>query len=366
MEQSLYYGYVKRYYPKLVLSIVEKLNDKKDGTLSYLFKQLLTPTFSVDGRWQTLSGMYTRVAADVVAMDSPLPLKKRDSLGKASGEIPKLGMELFLNEKQMKDIDAMIALQMPEEAIAAKVLEDAPRVIQGIYERLEYIFLEGLSTGVGLALGTEESGNNVGTGIRVDYGYKEENKFKVATVWSTPTTATPIDDINNVVKKAKEDGYNIVKAYADKTAIDAFNACTQVREQFAFNQGFVGTKIPVLGNEQANQVFQTKFGFPLEIVDRTIRTEVNGVTTVNKPWKDGTIVFVTSNNLGGLVWTMLAEMNHKVAGVSYQTADNYILVSKYRVNRPSLREYTTSQAMALPVIANPDGIYTLDTKQANG
>lgn len=55
-------------------------------------------------------------------------------------------------------------------------------------------------------------------------------------------------------------------------------------------------------------------------------------------------------------------MNHPVAGVSYETADNYILVSKYRENRPSLREYTTSQARVVPVISNPDRIYTQDIK----
>jgi len=53
-------------------------------------------------------------------------------------------------------------------------------------------------------------------------------------------------------------------------------------------------------------------------------------------------------------------MNHPVAGVSYQTADQYILVSKYRVNRPSLREYTTSQARVVPVIYNVERIYTQD------
>ena len=72
-----------------------------------MFKQLLKTDYSVDGRWASLTGQYTRVAADVVAMDSPLPLKKRDSLEKASGELPKMGMELFLNEKQMTDIDTL-------------------------------------------------------------------------------------------------------------------------------------------------------------------------------------------------------------------------------------------------------------------
>lgn len=356
MEKSLYFEYIQRYFPKLVLSIVEKLNDKNQTGLSYLFKQLLTPVYSVDGRWEVLSGMYTRVAADVVAMDSPLPLKSRDSLSRASGNLPKLGMELFLNEKQMSDIDAMIAQGMDINTIVQKIFEDGPRVIAGVYERLEGMFLQGLSTGIALA-----DNNNVGSGVRVNYGYLDANKFEVKVKWNgNVDTATPIDDINKVVNKASEDGNVIIKAYADKYWIDAFAASKQAREQFAFIQGFVGTSVPVLGKDQVNAVLNNKFGFTVEEVDRTIKYEKNGVKTNEKPWKKGTIVFVCDNRIGSLVWTRLAEMNHPVAGVSYQTADQYILVSKYRVNRPSLREYTTSQARVVPVIYNVERIYTQD------
>lgn len=358
MEKTLYFEYVKKYFPKLVLSIVEKLNEKNETTLSYLFKQMLSPQYSVDGRWESLIGQYTRVAADVVAMDSPLPLKKRDSLSRAGGDIPKLGMELFLNEKQMSDIDAMIAQGMDINTIVQKIFEDTPRVISGVYERLESMFLQGLSTGVALA-----DEDNVGTGVRIDYGYLPTNQFGVKTVWNgNATTALPLDDIGNVMRKARNDGNRIIKAYADQYWIDQFCKNQQVREQFAFNQGFVGDKIPILSEEQGVNLLRSKFGFTLEKVDRAIRTEQNGKQTVSIPWKEGTIVFVCDTQVGALVWTRLAEMNHPVTGVTYETADSYILVSKYRENRPSLREYTTSQARVVPVISNPDRIYTLDIK----
>lgn len=90
-------------------------------------------------------------------MDSPLPLKKRDSLEKASGELPKMGLKLFLNEKQMSDIDTLLALGVAEDTIVAKIFEDTPKVISGIWERLELMFLQGLSTGVAIA-GGDRSG----------------------------------------------------------------------------------------------------------------------------------------------------------------------------------------------------------------
>ena len=185
MEKSLYFEAVEKYFPQLVISIIEKLNDKNQKTPTYLYKDLLTPEFSVDGRWASILANYTRVAADVVALDSELPVKSRDSLSKVTGDIPKLGMKVMLTEKQMKDIDAMIALNMPQQQILANIFADVARVISGVQERLEDIFQSMLSTGVGIA-----SENN-GLGVRVDMGYADDHKFGVAKAW-TDAAATPI------------------------------------------------------------------------------------------------------------------------------------------------------------------------------
>ena len=91
MEKSLYFELVEKYFPKLVISTVEKLNEKNQKTLPYLYKDLLTPEFSVDGRWASILANYTRVAADVISLDSELPVKSRDAISKVTGDIPKIG-----------------------------------------------------------------------------------------------------------------------------------------------------------------------------------------------------------------------------------------------------------------------------------
>ena len=50
-------------------------------------------------------------------------------------------------------------------------------------------------------------------------------------------------------------------------------------------------------------------------------------------------------------------------GVEYAKVDDYILISKYSKNDP-LQEFTSSQALVLPVIENVDEIYVLDTQEA--
>lgn len=358
MEKSLYFEFTQKYFPTLVTSVVEKLNEKNTTTLPYLFKDLLTPSFSADGRWASLLAEHTRVAADVVALDSELPLKTRDAISTASGDIPKIGMKLYLTEKQMKDLDAMIAQQLPVNQIVNKIFNDLPRCIEGVWERIEDMFLSQFSTGVGL------STHNNGTGVRVDVGYLDANKFGVSVLWENPETSTPVDDITAVLDKALDDQNTVTDVWMDDIALRAFYKSKQVRDQYAFDNGVAvkeGT-VGVLDFKKASEVLQNKYGITLHRVARKIKTELNGVKGTHNPWQEGMVVFTCDDKLGSLVWTNTAEATRPVGGVQYQTADDYILVSKYSKNDP-LREFTSSQAMVIPVINNVDRIYTLNTKE---
>lgn len=358
MEKSLYYEFTHKNFPALVTEIVEKLNEKRRQTMPYFFRDLLTPTFSADGRWSSVLAEYSRVAADIVSLDSELPLKSRDALSTAQGEIPKMGLKLYLSEKQMKDIDAMVAQRYPFPMIANKIFDDTPRVIEAIYERIEDIFLSELSTGIGL------SQNNNGTGVRVDVGYLDANKFGVTVDWSNVATATPIDDVQRLFDKATDDQNVITDMWLDDFALANLYKNAQMRAQFAFDNGVLSqsNNVPVLDFDKVGQVFQTKFGINVHRVARKIKTEINGKKQNHSPWQQGMVVFTCDTNLGDLVWSTTAEATRRVANVEYQTADNYILVSKYSLVDP-LREFTASQAMVLPVINNVDRIYTLNSKE---
>ncbi|MBQ7211618.1 MAG: major capsid protein [Muribaculaceae bacterium] len=359
MEQSLYFEIVRRYFPQLVLSIVERLNEKRTNQLPYFYKEFLTPTFTADCRWASILADYNRVAADVVALDSELPLKSRDTIEKVSGDIPKLGMKLYLTEKDMKTIDAMIAQNLPINQIVNRIFDDLPRCLEGVWERIEDIFLSELSTGVGL------SKRNNGTGVRVDVGYLTANKFGTSSSWDTAATCTPVDDIQKIFDKALDDQNTIITVFADDVALNRLYKSQQVREQYAFNQGFVGNKIPILDFDKINNVFFTKWGVNVRRVARKVKTEINGTKQSTSPYQAGTLVFVCDTNLGNLVWTNVAESTRPVRNVEYQTADNFILLSKYSTNDP-LREFTSSQAMVVPVINNVDRIYTLDSSTVQG
>lgn len=357
MEQSLFIQYVNKYFPGIVVKIVSNLNDSTKVP-TYLHRSMLKKVLSVTGKWEAIISNNTLVAADVVAMDSSLPLKKRDSIGKASGDIPKMGMELKLNEQQLTNLDTLIAQGGTEADVLSMLFTDTPKVIGGIYERNEAMFLQALSTGVTLV----EDSENVGTGIRVDFGYLTKNKFGVAVVWSSTATSKPIEDIERVLAQAASDGNTITKVLMDKTAFNNFVKNAEVKEAYAFYAGFVGDNIPAPSVSKMTEATKDKWGFEIVIIDRSVKYEKNGVQTSQKPWADGAVVFLTSDQVGTLAYARLAEQNHPVANVSYELADGFILVSKYRSNKPSLSEFTSSQARVVPVIAGVESIYLLDTK----
>ena len=342
----------------LVLSIVERMNEKlANRELTYLYKQKLRTQFSLDGRWASILAEYTRVAADVVALDSELPLKSRDSIEVATGSIPKLGLKLYLTEKQMKDVDAMIVRGVPLMTIIDKIFSDVVRCIEGIWERIEDIFLSELSSGVGI------SERNNGTGIRINMNFYEANQFLVSDLWNT-TTSTPLDDIQKIFDKANEDGNTITEAFLDETALQLLYKNNQVRAQYAFDKGIAMTAagtIPVLDFATVSAIFEKKWGIKINKVSRKIKTELDGVKKSHNPWKKGNITFVCDDELGDLVYTTLAEETRPVNGVVYQKADEFILAKKYSKTDP-LREFTAAEAMVIPVLNNVDRIYTLDTQ----
>lgn len=340
--------------PGAVLRTVETLNGTTNP-VSYLHQSMLRPEYSTTGKWESLNVANSSVMAELVSMDSELPLYKRDSMGSASGDIPKMGMKLQLNETQLTALDNLVAQGGTKDQILAKLFQDVPKVIRGIYERNEEMFLRGISTGYALVEDTETRG----PGIRLDYGYLPANKFGVTTLWSN-TASRPFDDLNRVKNEAKIDGNRIIKFLIDPATFNNIAKTTQAKELFAFYAGYVGSNVPIPSLEKVNQMSAADFGFTFQIIDRTVKAEKNGVQTVITPWAAGAVVGVCSDIVGALFHAQLAEKNRPVPGVTYEDANQYILVSKYSKNEP-LAEFTASQARVFPVVTNVDQIYLIDS-----
>lgn len=350
IEKSSFASYTDAYFSPLVLRHAERTSEREE----YLYRKMLTESYSLTGRWDNLTTFNHRVMADVVSLDSKLPLKSRPSIRKVSGDISKLGTMRKLNEKEISQIQQLIDAKTDTNLVVRELMKDIPAVMNGVYDRLEYMFLQGLSSGYTSTVDED----NVGTSIRVDFGYFEENKKTSAKPWSD-AEASPLSDIEDLIEKARLSGHVIKFVYMDTKTKRTFLRSSEVRAYVAGANGVYvdGSKVPV---PTLNAFNALGLGWEIREISVNLRAERDGVSTVVSPWEDGKVILTTSDRVGSLVWSKVAEMTHQAQNVNYQVSDNYMLVSQWRAVNP-LSEFTAAQAMVFPVITGVESIYQLDT-----
>ncbi|MDR2274357.1 MAG: hypothetical protein LBF27_25845 [Sphingobacterium sp.] len=334
----------------VVIALQETFNGE-DVQPGYSFRNDLGIQYSFDGTYKTMGMDNGLVAADIIALDSPLPVKSRPAVQQATGLVPKIGTERFMNETDRKQLRTMIRSNEPAIRVNARLFNDVRHVYGGVLEQIEWRHLQGQSQGFFVA----DHPDNVGLGVRVDYGYRNQNLFNANIVWGQPGY-TAVGDLVRVIEASKVKIARVRMNVATKNLLlaspDASNLVADVNGAQSN-----GTR-PTL--TRLNEALQTEYGFVIEVVDRSIRYEINGVFTDVDPWATGQVIFLQAGKFGDLVWSDVEEMHTPVGGVNYSTAEQFILISQYAAKRPSLRFWTDAQAVALPVI-NGYNILKLDT-----
>lgn len=357
MNTSLFLELVDKYFRLVVGKITEKFNgSKKEQTM--LHKTMLTEEYSADLTWGATELNHSIVAADVVALDSSLPLKSRGSVSQATGKLPKLGVKFRKGEKDISDINVMRARGTDEATVVAKIFDDAPKAVKAMDVRKEIMFEQALSTGYTLV--TEET--NDGTGVRVSFGYKAENTFHAKTAAWGEEGYNPIEDIEQMFNKATEDSNTIGHVFITKVYFNLLRASIYAKKLVADFRGQIylnENQLSQPSRQNLLEAFADEFGAQLHIVDSAFRIENHdGSFTSIKPWEEANIVGVPTEVVGRLVYGTLAEETNPVNGVNYQKSGSHVLLSKYSKTDP-LEEFTAAQAICLPVIDGADSIYLL-------
>jgi hypothetical protein len=358
MNESLFIEFVAKFFPKLQ-SLIEKINGKRNKPLSYLHKTMLRTEYSADQKWESASINSTYVAADIVSMDSPLPVKKRDVVAHSNGKLPKVGMKKTMKETDINAINIMKARGANFALIASKLTNDAYACSVGIDEKNELNFLTALSDGYVLV----QDEDNAGLALRVSFEFLPDNCFGVATVGELT-----LDDIKRVLAKADADGNAISTIAIAQSTYNKLRASRGARELVASYMGqtySAETTLPVPPAKAFDEAFSDdNNGVKFLKIDRSVIVEMNGTRKSIKPFNANKLTFlVDDNEVGALVWGTLAEATNPVNGVVYTTVDGYKLISKYSKTDP-LQEFTAGQALVLPVLENIDQIYSLDITDA--
>lgn len=356
--KTLFPAYVKKFFTlAFITALVTKINGKKEAPKYYydrFFKKKFEPTL----KFESLMSRGTIVAADVVAVDSELPLKKRDSLSKSEGDIPKTGMKLTLRESEMNNIDIMLAQNSNgnlTNRILSALFGDVTKCIQGGKARMEQLALQALSTGV-MAI---DNSNNSGTTNRLEFAIPSANQYGAATVWSD-VNSKPLDDIEQILDDADSNGDVVKHILMDRNTFNNFKKTNQVKSRYAAYLDLQAGNTITPNLEKVNKFLLEDYDIEIEIINTSVNVEKNGVRSTIKPWESGKVTFLTSMDVGDLAYGMTAEERRPVPGVSYQKADDWMLISKFSQNEP-LAEFTSLQGYAVPVLNDVESIYQLNS-----
>ncbi|MBD5319363.1 MAG: hypothetical protein HDS07_00460 [Bacteroides sp.] len=369
-QPSIFQQYIEQFMPMLGLYVTEKINGKNERERTYLHKQRLEPVYSPDQKWEGTSANTRYVKADYVALDSPLPLKRRGSVSTSNGKLPKVGVRRVMNETDINNINIMEgqlnaleygsdAYKQKKRQIIKKLADDPTFCAIAIDEQNEYTYLYGISNGIALVPGDSSDASNTGIGMRVNYGYLPRNILHTAEEGTCDG-----DDFQRVNDQANADGNTIQVAMISKSLLDKIRKTRWARELAADYKEQVysdTTKLPMPSVKTFTEAFENEYGYSFIVVNRSILCEKNGKDVPVKPFNPNRVVFLpNSDKDGSLVYGTLAEMTRPAKNVEYNTIDEFKLISRFSVTDPTFSEVTKGQAMVLPVIEDVDAIYVLD------
>jgi hypothetical protein len=303
-------------------------------------------------------------AASVVDRNSPAPLRSRKGIEKLHGEVPAIKEKFKMTEADYRDWEMLKAMNVDNgtqlNAMLDLMFNDIKVVADSTMKRLDYMVLQGISTGeINIDIANNPDGVVSGS---IPLLMPDDNKRKVATVWSSPSSATPFTDIQNVVTAAEDKGIGFEKILMTRSTFMKMQKCDEVIKLLNAFYRLPSNAKTLATIDQINEVLESYMFPKIEIVNQVIGVEKKGVISPVRPFKDESVVFIPAGKLGVMHNAVAIEELHPVEGVSY-AKNGRTLISKWAQNDP-FGEYTQGELNAFPGFEAIDQIFILDSATA--
>ena len=162
-------------------------------------------------KWETLTGEKgAPVIADVISFDSSAPQKKREVVGKMSGDIPKTAVKRGMNESdwnEYRQLSRDCEGDSDLKSILDLAFKDQDFVYNAVRGRFEWWCMQLLSKG-GFILNSSNN-NGIVTEEFVGCGMPNTNKIVSTEDWAKSATADGLQDIEDTVVAASAEGVTI-------------------------------------------------------------------------------------------------------------------------------------------------------------
>ena len=332
-----------------------------------IFEQYLdcdVPTIGLN--FEELIGQYhITVAAPTIGENSKEPIMGTEGLETLKETILRHALTLPMTmQDYRKVLQILDSKSLPDKAKTQRLITlmwgNVQTVVKSILGKLDILFLRPLSNEgvVELDATTNPEGGVKG---RINFNQPSENIALSTTQW----TDANIDTVD-----CFEDIQSIIDAAQDKTVLAK---CLLAPRKISYMCRSKKMKQMIWGTDKSSRIVQLKDinaymqenNYPIfEPIRRQVMIQNGTEKTPYSPWNDKNLVFVPDGKLG-LVKNAWANNELKPeSGVAYS---NYgrVRVSQWGVgetqNSNSV-EFTKAEIMALPVITEMNGIYTLKTE----
>ena len=311
--------------------------------------------------WETLTGEKgAPVIADIISYDSSAPQKKREVVGKMSGDIPKTAVKRGMNESDWNEYQQLsrdVGSDANQRELLDLIFKDQDFVFNAVRGRFEWWCMQLLSKG-GFALSSENN-NGLVTEQFVACGMPKDNRKVSKIDWNSSNTADGLQDIEDVLAAAAQKGvfpkYVIMRS-------DDFSLLKKQKATIEKLKGWVNfqTKLTVTTQVINDYLAAQERPVRIVIVDPAVRIEdsAHQRTTVN-PWEKGRICFVEDLKIGDIQHGPIAAENSEAyKKKAITTKQGFVFISKWSELEP-FKEWTKAEANAIPVINDPEAMFIL-------
>ena len=224
--------------------------------------------------------------------------------------------------------------------------------------RMQLLFPTGNAPAIYIsAKGTTYAYNYDGNG---EWANNNRTDLSGNATWDNPTTATPLDDINEIVENANEPIAYIGMA---QETMNKFIACEQVQKAILSSNP---NGVPYVTVGLAKELIKALFPTIVEVIvyKKTFKDE-NGVTHQFVP--NGKVAFLPSGELGKTWYGMTAEEIRLVGNpkADIEIVDGVAVVFSQKVDEPPYTSTTTVSELLLPSFPRMMSCYLLNAYTPN-
>lgn len=276
------------------------------------------------------------------AYDTASPVAERRSFTTKTGSLPPISLSSIVSEDEELSIYERTLAGDWDPDIEGAIYDDAAILTDAIHNRIE------IARGQVLETGTFDIAEN-GVIQTADFGRPAGNATSVATAWSSTGSATPLTDIRAVVEQSRDERDEEVAAVILSSAqISNLLLNAQIRSMLAS----AGVS-PALATRDGLNSLLSAHGLPTIIeYDR----KINGtrVMSVDKA------IFIPrpSPRMGETKWGVTAEALKLKLDIQERPG----IVGTVMTSDNPVQTVTNVAAISMPVLNDPNLIYTLDTE----